>query len=88
MEDPVSWLLRSVLASVEELSSEVVIWILYGGYSFSCRCALGACDVHKKRVGSYVLYQRGVSAFPRMSYATCKVKKKSTRWFLHESRSV
>ena len=76
MEDLVSWLLRSVLASVEESSSEYAVWILYGGYVFS---PLGACDVHKRRVGSCVLYQMGVSAFPGMSRATCKVKKQSPR---------
>ncbi len=76
VEDPVSWLLRSVLASVEESSSEYAVWILYGGYVFS---PLGACDVHKRRVGSCVLYQMGVSAFPGMSRATCKVKKQSPR---------
>lgn len=41
VEDSVSWLLRSVVASVEDLLREVNVWILYGGYAPFCCCSFG-----------------------------------------------
>lgn len=84
VEDSVSWLLRSAVASVEDLSREVGVWILYGGYAVFYCCSPGVCGVHKRSVGSYVLYLMSVLVFPTMCYTTCKMMRNANpivyRW--------